>query len=135
MDFENQELGGPGDTKKRAIIDVQEDWSFWQRFAANLLNSAPVVLWLIVTYLLIQWLGDSTELAHLRNAMLNITVPGTAYGVLALPVGVALFIWFIPQFSYRRQMLNAAPIVQAACLIFWGMVTISFGLIIASGIK
>jgi hypothetical protein len=117
--------------KKKELIEIQDDWSWGQRFAGNVLNALPTFLWAIVTIALLLLFHGNNELAGLSSAYMNLVVPATAYGILSLAAGLTLISWFFPYFSYRL-MRNGTPVEKAGCMVFWGMIAIALAIIIAS---
>ena len=117
------------------IPDKKEDWPLWKRAGAHLLNASGTFLWLIVTYALLVYFGRNEQLAALRDAGLNIVVPTVAYGLLSLIAYLALTSWFFPYFSPRKIMREGTPLEKAACLMFWGLISIAGAIIVAAGIK
>ena len=124
----------PKEMNKKSIVNMEgsEDWPFWQRFGANLINSAPVFLWMIATFCIMWYLGANPELVGLRNAYLNLVVPAAAWGVVTLIAGVALFAWAFPYFNYKRIMRKGTPLEKAMCMGLWGMIAIAIAIVIAS---
>jgi hypothetical protein len=124
--------------KDKNIIDVPEgnaEWALWKRIGAHLINASGTFLWLIVTYILLVSFNASEGLVALRDAMMNITVPSTAYGILSLIAGLSLITWWFPYFSPRRIMKEGQPVERAACLHFWGLIAFAIAIIVAAGIK
>jgi hypothetical protein len=116
---------------KRAIIDIKDDWPWWQRFVASFINSIPVFLWCGITYLLIMMFGSNVELVGFRNAYLNVIVPAAAYGILTLVAGLTLVSWLFPYFNYRRLMREGSDVEKATCMVFWGAIALALSIIIA----
>jgi hypothetical protein len=119
-------------TKKREIVEIKDEWPFWQRLAGNIVNALPTVLWAIVTIALLYFFQGNAELVGLSQAYMSLVVPATAYGILSLSAGLTLISWFFPYFSYRRMMKEGSPIEKAACMAFWGLIAIALAIIIAS---
>ena len=115
--------------KDRSIIDVEEDWTFSQKVMAHVLNASGVIAWVAVTIILLYFFGQNAELVGLRNAYMNLSVPASAYGILSLIAGLAGISWLFPQFNPREP---AEPLVKAGRLLFWGLVSLSLAIIIAS---
>jgi hypothetical protein len=127
-----EELEQEPQKKDRAIIDIKEEWPFWQRVAGNIVNALPTILWAGVTIALLYFFQGNAELVGLSQAYMNLVVPATAYGILSLSAGLTLISWFFPYFSYRRMMKDGSPIEKAACMGFWGLIAIALAIIIAS---
>ena len=125
------ELDGKVEKRNRAIIDIKEEWVWYQRWAAAFINSIPVFLWVIVTYFLITLFNANSELIGFRNAYLNIIVPAAAYGVMTLVAGLSLISWLFPYFNYRRIMREGSSIEKASCMLFWGLVALAISIIVA----
>jgi hypothetical protein len=118
--------------KEREIIEVKDEWPFWQRLAGNILNALPTVLWAMVTVALLVFFHGSAELLGLSEAYMNLVVPATAYGILSLSAGLTLISWFFPYFSYRRMIKEGTPEEKKGCMQFWGAIAIALAIIIAS---
>ena len=122
MDDEN--IGIPSGTpekKDKSIIDIKPDWPLWQRTLATMVNSFPVFIWMVLTVLLMWYLGGNPELVGLRNAYLNLVIPAIGYGILSLNAGLALVSWFFPYFSVKRIMREGTPMEKVGIMIFWGL--------------
>jgi hypothetical protein len=120
------------------IIDVPEGngaWPWWKRIGAHVLNASGTLFWVAVTYIMLITFQRNEQLVVLRDAMLNITVPSTAYGILSLIAGLSLITWWFPYFNPRRIMKEGQPAEKAACLQFWGLVAFAIAIIVAAGIK
>jgi hypothetical protein len=135
MDDELKELDGTPDRKSKNIIEVNEEWPWYQRLAANIINASGTFIWIVVTYLLLRLFNGNAELVALRNASLNIVVPTVAYGLLSLIAYLTLSSWLFPYFSYRRMIKDGTPLERAACCLFWGLIALSGAIIIAAGIR
>jgi hypothetical protein len=118
--------------QQREIMEVKDEWPFWQRVVGNIVNALPTVLWAVVTVALLILFQGNAELVGLSQAYMNLVVPATAYGILSLSAGLTLISWFFPYFSYRRMMKDGTPIEKAACMAFWGLIAIALALVIAS---
>lgn len=125
------ELEEKPEGKSKAIIEVHEEWPFWQRLAANIVNALPTVLWAAVTIAMLYFFSGSNELLGLSKAYMNLVVPATAYGILSLSAGLTLISWFFPYFSYRR-IKEGSPMEKMGCMIFWGLIALALSIIIAS---
>ena len=127
-----EELSQTPEKKEKAIIDIKEDWPMWQRVLASIVNAFPVFVWMFLTIGIMYYLSGNVELAGLRNAYLNLVVPAVAYGILSLNAGLALVSWFFPYFSIKRVMKSGTPLEKAGLMLFWGLIALSLGIIIAS---
>jgi len=117
--------------KDKAIWEVPDDAPKWQHWLAKFINSIPIVLFIFVTYYLINLFGQNPELEGYRNAYMNLVVSTVPYSALAFIGILSLTTWLFPYFNYK-QIKNDAPIVRAACFIFWGMVSLGVAIVIAS---
>ena len=115
----------------REIIEVKEEWPFWQRLAGNIINALPTVMWAVVTIVLLYLFQGNAELVGLSQAYMNLVVPATAYGILSLSAGLTLISWFFPYFSYRR-IKDGSPMEKMGCMIFWGLIALALAIVIAS---
>ena len=117
--------------KTKAIIDIKEEWPWYQRLAGNVINFSGVFIWLGVTIFLLYVFGLNPELVGYRNALLNIIVPAVSYGILSLVAGLSLISWLFPYFNYRRIMRSGSPEEKAACMQFYAAIAIALAIIIA----
>lgn len=128
MDLEQEQITA---IKQKAIIEVKDEWPWYQRLAANIINASGVFIWLLITVFLLYTFGLNPELVGYRNALLNIIVPAVAYGILSLTAGLTLISWLFPYFNYRKTMREGTPAEKAACMQFWGAIAIALAIIIA----
>jgi hypothetical protein len=121
--------------QSRAIIDVDEEWPWYARVGAYVVNAIPVVLWLVFSYYAVDYFSHNPDLVARRDLTLNITVWAVIIGILAEISFITLVSWCIPFLSYKRLRKNGSDIEKAACYIFWGMLAIAGALIISSAIR
>jgi hypothetical protein len=119
----------------RSLIDVKEEWPWYWRMSATIINFIPTLIWFLVAYFLLTFFAQNSDLVIKRNLTLNISVPIVAWGILSLIATLTLVSTFFPYFSYKRIMLNGDPRVQSACLHFWGMLSLAAAIIIAAGVR
>lgn len=125
----------PSRSAHRAIInmDGSEDWKWYERFLAHLINAVPVFAWFVVTYLLISFFGTNPELVGYRNAMLNLMVPSAAFSVLTLISGIILLSWLNPYMSPRKMMAGSS-MDRIACCVYWGLNGLALALVISASV-
>jgi len=119
------------DPNQKVIIPVNPNWPWHQRFAANFINSLGVLIWLVLTIFLVWNYQASVELTEYRDALLNLIIPATIYGILSLVAGLTLVSWLFPYFSYRQIMENGSDLERLGCLIFWSCISIALAIVIA----
>lgn len=124
----------PNEKKSRAIIDIEDDWPWYIRLAASIVNGLPVAVLVVVTYLVLESFSHNPELVSNRNLTMNIAMYATVWGIFAEVGFLTLVSWFFPYFSYKR-IKTSAPIVQATCFLFWGFLALAGAIIIAAGIR
>ena len=128
-----EELEGVPQTKpiqQREIMEVKDEWPFWQRVAGNIVNALPTVLWAAVTIALLILFQGNAELVGLSQAYMNLVIPATAYGILSLSAGLTLISWFFPYFSYRKKSTDSLE--KLGDRIFWGLIALALAIVIAS---
>lgn len=119
----------------KAIIETNPEWSFWQRTLANLINASGVFLWVFVSVYLLYTYDKNLELSILRDAMLNIIIPATVYGVFTLFSAMTLVSWFFPYFSFRTLMEKGTPMERLGCMGFWAVIGLCIAMIICKAIN
>ena len=117
------------ETKTRQLIAIKQEWSWGQRFVANVINASGTFLWAAVTLFIVYMFNQNQELVGFRNAYLNLVVPSIAYGILSFVAGLTLVSWLFPYFSYRRIMNSGSDIEKLGCFIFWGSIALSLSII------
>lgn len=121
----------PNEPQNKVIIPINPEWPWHQRFAANLINSSGVFIWLVLTVFLLWNYQASLELTSYRDALLNIVIPSTAYGILSLVAGLTFVSWLFPYFSYRQIMEKGTDLERLGCFIFWSSIAIALAIVIA----
>lgn len=124
------ETSGIPEKKDRAIIDIKEDWTLWQRTLASIVNAFPVFVWMVLTVGIMWYLGGNPELVGLRNAYVNLVVPAMSYGILSVAAGLALISWFFPYFSVKRVMREGTPLEKLGIMLFWGLIGLGLCLVV-----
>jgi hypothetical protein len=124
----------PNDKKSRAIIDIEDDWPWYLRVGASIVNGLPIVFFIVISYVVLEYFSHNPELVANRDLTMNIAMYATVWGILAEVAFLGLVSWFFPYFSHKR-VKNSDPIVQAACFLFWGFLVLAGAIIIAAGIR
>ena len=120
---------------EKKILEVKDEWSWYTKFGAHILNASGTFLWIIVTYFILISFNGDPQLVALRDSMLNQVVPSTAYGILTLIAAMSLATYLFPYFSFKKISKEGSPEEKAACMHYWGMIAIAVALIISAGIK
>ena len=116
--------------RDRAIVEIDEDWSWKKRVGAHIINASGVFFWVVVTLLLLYLFSGNSELVGYRNALLNIIVPAVAYGICSLVAGLALISWLNPWMSPAKLMKQDST-TRLACCIYWGACVVALSIVIA----
>lgn len=124
----------PNDNKSRAIINVDEEWPWYLKLGAQIVNGIPVVVWAVFAYFAITHFSGNPDLVYNRDMALNISVTATVWGLFSEVAFLTLVSWFFPYFSYQR-VKNGSPIEKAACYLFWGFLAIAGAMIISTGVR
>lgn len=118
--------------KNKEIIEIQDDWPWYHRLIANVVNAGGIFFWAIISFLLLYHFNSNAELAGLRDAYLNLVVPHSMYVIFTLIAGMALGSWLMPWFSPRRIMRTGTPLEKAMCMGFWAALAIAIGISLLS---
>lgn len=119
-------------SQNRAIIDVKEDWPWWQRLFANIINASGVFFWAIVSIIMIKHFGNNPELVGLRNAYLNLVVVHTVYVIFSMVAALTLVSWLMPFFHPSKIMRTGTTWEKVACMVFWGLLSMAIGISLLS---
>jgi hypothetical protein len=121
--------------KSKALIDVREEWPWYARIGAYIVNAVPVAMSLVFFYYAISYFNKDPSLVHNRDVTLNITVWAVVIGILAEICLITIVSWTNPHLSYKRLRNSGSDLEKAACYIFWGLLAIAGAIIIAAGIR
>jgi hypothetical protein len=120
--------------KQKAIIDIHEEWPWYFKLGASIVNGVPVVIWCVFAYFALTYFSQNPELVSNRDMTLNISMWVTVWGVFSEVAFLTLVSWFFPYFSYKKLQAGT-PIEKAACYIFWGFLALAGAMIISAGIR
>ena len=120
--------------RTKSIIDIKPGWPWYTQVLAHVLNGIPIIIWVVIAYTAMEYFSQNPVLVHNRDMTMNISVWVTVWGLISEIAFLGLVSWAFIYFSHKRVELSA-PIVQAACFVFWGLLAIAGAIIISAGIR
>jgi hypothetical protein len=115
--------------KSKSVVDVKEEWPWWQKWLASLINYSALIVWVVVSYLLISFVADNPDLVWNQVLYLTVVVPAVAYGLLSLVAGVVVLTYFNPWMRPSRYK-DGSDHEKRTMVYYWVGVLLSVALVI-----